>query len=82
LSPYCSVQVARALRIVQGCKKAIIYLHVHGEEYMKPLCKSECTLEKQNGASNDLQVIGHLIEDFKVGLRDSAATTVVHVIFV
>lgn len=74
--------MAKALRTVQGCKKAIKYLDVCGEEYEKPLGKSECTLEKQKVASNGLQVLVHLIENFKVCLRDSAATAVVHVIFI
>lgn len=74
--------MAGALRTVQGCKKAIIQLDVHGEECKKPPCKSECALEKQKGASNGLQVLAHLIENLKVCLRDSAATAVVHVMFV
>lgn len=74
------MKVARVLRTVQGCEKAIIHLDVHGEEYKKPLCKSECTLEKQTGASNAL--LARLTGDLKICLRDSAATAVVHVIFV
>lgn len=55
---------------------------MHGEEYKKTLCRSEYTLEIEKGTSNGVQVLAHLIEDLRVCLRDSAATAVVHVIFV